>query len=206
MIKIRARIEVGSMRAGTPPLGYANHILSFNVERARGRVSTFSASLKVEHRDVSGTMQGDDIKIYAGTSSGMPLIYTGIVKAANMGPCREDPGFVILNLSGEDVLGTLNGKKFTRRCRSSKGVWVSIESLVRPGLRSGQFQYQPGEPSLTTVGSDATNIGAPTQTKQLPNPSNRAEKPPGNPDYNPEVSLSATFVEKAKEDGTAEVV
>ena len=49
MVKVRARIEIGSLRAGTPPLGYANHILSFNVDKSRGKISTFSASLKVKH-------------------------------------------------------------------------------------------------------------------------------------------------------------
>ena len=197
MVKIRAKIEIGNMTAGTPPLGYANHILSFNVERARNRPSTFSASLKVKHADVSGTMQGDNIKIYAGANtSGPPLIYTGIVKSANIGPCREDPGFVILNIAGEDILGTLQGKKFTRRCRSSKGVWVSIEGIVRPGLRSGGFNYVPGEPMITTIGGSPSEVGIPVQTKQIPNPSNRSEKLPRGANIVTEASLTVSHYSK----------
>ena len=196
MVKVRARIEIGSLRAGTPPLGYANHILSFNVDKSRGKISTFSASLKVKHQDVSGTIQGDYIKIYAGTSSSMPKIYTGIVKTATIGPCREDPGFVILNIGGEDVMSILNGKKFTRRCRSSKGVWVSIESIVRPGLRSGHFQYVPGEPWMETTGADVSKVGQPTQTAQIPNISKNNEKAPPNQSQEKEVAIDITYISK----------
>jgi len=195
MIKIRAKIVIGSLIAGTPPLGYANHILSFNVDKSRAKSSTFSASLKVKHSDVTGTIQGSDIQISSGTSSNMPLIYTGIVKAANMGPCREDPGFVILNISGEDILSRLRGKKFTRRCRSSKGTWVSIESLVRPGIRSAGFQFIQGKPWLEGTGGDLTNVGQPVQTKQIPNPSKQSEKINTSKDPEPEIGLSIVFVD-----------
>lgn len=190
MIKIRARVDIGSLTAGTPPLGLSNHILSFNVDKARGRISTFSASLKVRAEQVSGSISGSDIKIYAGTSSSMPLIYTGIVRTANIGPCREDPEFVILNISGEDVLARLNGKKFTRRCRSSKGLWVGIESVVRPGLRSSQFQYVPGEPWINTIGTDIDTIGPPTQTRSISSPEQTSESPPGSPNRDQGVAIS----------------
>ena len=194
MVKVRAMIVIGNLRAGTPPLGYANHILSFSVERARGRVSTFSASLKVKHQDVSGTIQGDSIEIHAGTTGGMPLIYTGIVKTANVGPCREDPGFVILNIGGEDVLSRLNGKKFSRRCRSSKGVWTSIEGLVRPGLRSGRFQYVPGEPWLETTGADMKKVGQTVQTKQLVDQGKTTEKQTPTQHQQEEATIDVTYI------------
>jgi hypothetical protein len=196
MVKVRARIQIGSMSAATPPIAGTggNHILSFGVERARGRISTFNASLKVKHGDVSGTIQGDSVKIYAGTTGGMPLIYTGIVKTANVGPCREDPGFVILNISGEDVLTKLNGKKFTRRCRSSKGVWISIEGIVRPGIRSGRFQYQPGEPWMDTTGGDLKNIGQPVQTKQLVDQGKTTETQPPTQHQQEEAVIDVTYV------------
>lgn len=190
LIKIRAKIEIGSLTAGTPPLGYSNHILSFNVDKTRGKPSNFSASLKVKHADVSGTISGDYIKIYAGTDSSMPQIYTGIVKTVNMTPCREDPGFVILNLSGEDVLSRLQGKKFTRRCRSSRGVWVGIEGVARPGFRSGYINYVPGQPSINTTGSELTKTGAVNKTENLANPGLRTEKAPSNTEGKKEVSLT----------------
>lgn len=199
MIKIRARIEIGNLIAGTPPLGYPNHILSFNVDKGRGKISNFSVSLKVKHEDVYGTIQGDNVKIYAGTVNDMPLIYTGIVKAANMGPCREDPGFVILNISGEDILSKLSGKKFTRRCRSSKGVWVSIEGLARPGFRSGGFQMQQKEAWLASTGADVTKIGPETKTNQIPNPSKETEKVNTSQPPPEEVSMSITHVETPSE-------
>lgn len=193
LIKIRARITIGALVAGTPPLGYANHILSFNVDKSRGKPSSFSASIKVKHEDVSGTITGDNITIEAGTSTSMPLIYTGIVKTVNMSPCREDPGFVILNLSGEDVLSRLQGKKFTRRCRSSRGMWVSIESIVRPGLRSGGFQYMPGEAYLDTIGASVNELPEVTKTVNIPDAKKTAEKPPENKEGDGEVSLEIQF-------------
>ena len=198
MIRVRAMIEIGNLRAGTPPLGYDNHVLTFNVDRARGRVATFNASLKVKHDDVRGTIQGSEIKIYAGTVSDMPKIYTGTVKTANMGPCREDPGYVILNISGEDILSKLNGKKFTRRCRSSRGVWVSIQGLVRPGLRSGQFQYIPGKKWLGSTGADVDKVGPPVDAKQLGHPGKQAEKVSTSEGPPQEVHLQVQFVDRGR--------
>jgi hypothetical protein len=195
LIRIRAKIEIGSLDAGTPPLGYDNHILSFNVDMNRGKPSTFNASLKVKHSDVSGTITGDYIRIYSGTSSDMPLIYTGIVKAVNMTPCREDPGFVILNLSGEDILSRLQGKKFTRRCRSSRGLWVGIEGVARPGLRSGEFEYVANQPWIGTVGADVTEVGSVTKTKNIPSFKETAENVPMDTEGIKEASLDIEPVE-----------
>jgi hypothetical protein len=50
---------------------------------------------------------------------------------------------VILNISGNDVLSRLQNKKYTRRCRSTKGVWISIDSVTRQGLRDGKLTYEP---------------------------------------------------------------
>jgi hypothetical protein len=148
MVKIRAEIGIGSLRAGTPPLGHSNHILSFNVDKNRGQISTFSASLKVKHGEVSANLVGDSIQISAGENSPSNRIFTGIIRSANITPCRDDPAFVILNVSGNDVLSRLEGKKYTRRCRSTKGTWVAINGVTRPGLRSGKLAYVPLEPGV----------------------------------------------------------
>jgi len=200
MVKVRAEITLGDLVAITPTRD-GNHILSFNVERNRGQISTFNASIKAKSGEIRGTFSGSTIVIRAGTARGMATIFTGIVKSVNIGPCREDPGFIILNISGTDIMGTLEGKKFTRRCRSSKGVWVSIEGIVRPGLRSGRFQYVPGEPSLTTVGSDITQIGQITQTRQIPNPGNKTEKLAKSQHSPSEVSLFVAHVTSSTEGG-----
>jgi len=142
MVKIRALIQMGSVYAGTPPLGYDNHILSFNVDKARGQPSNFSASIKMLRTDISGGfVDNAEIKIWAGEGSPSNLIFTGVIKTATVSPNRDDPEFVILNLNGTDRLINLANKKYTRRCRSTKGVWVSIDSVSRPGLKSGKLTY-----------------------------------------------------------------
>ena len=152
MIKIRAEISIGSLYAGTPPLGHPNHILSFNVDKTRGQISTFSVSLKVKHGEVSANIVGDSIKISVGENTASNRIFTGMIRSANITPCRDDPLFVILNVSGNDVLSRLDGKKYTRRCRSTKGTWVAINSVNRPGLRTGRMAYISSEPSVSTGG------------------------------------------------------
>jgi len=134
-VEIRAQITIGNLTVRTP------YIQSFNVRKARGQVSSFDASLKVEYEKMQGSGVGGDIVIKAGTSSTIKKIFTGIIKKATISPCWNDPGFVFLNVNGIDALGMLQGKKYSRRCRATKGVWVSIDSVVRSGLRDGKFAY-----------------------------------------------------------------
>ena len=196
MVKIMARVTIGTgIVADTPYFSsVTNQILSFNVDKNRGKPGTFSASLKVLSGQVVGTIQGDTIVIEAGTDAGMPTIFTGYVKGVNISPCREDPSYVILNLTGEDALGRLAGKKFTRRCRSSRGVWVSIEAIARPGLRSGGFQYVKNDAWLDSIGSSVNELPDVIKTNNIPDPKKTSEKPPMNKEPDGEVSLSATFV------------
>jgi len=159
MVKVRAIINIGAgnLTAGTPPLGYSNHILSFNVDKARGQISSFSASLKVRRDEVSGGLLDDaSVTIYAGTQSTYSnnKIFTGAIRTATVTPNRDDPEYVILNISGNDILSRLNGKKYTRRCRSSKGVWVSIDNVSRVGLRDGTLTYEPTEPYIGVWGGE----------------------------------------------------
>lgn len=134
MVKIRAKISIGYFSVETP------FILSFNVRKARGQVSTFDASIKV----LAGTsnLVGGPIEIEAGTEGNEKLIFTGTVKKATISPCYDDPQYVIINTNGEDILGFLVGKKFTRRCKASKSSWVSITGVTRKGLKSGKFTYK----------------------------------------------------------------
>jgi len=158
IVKVRAIINIGegNLMAGTPPLLYNNQILSFNVDKARGQISSFSASLKVRRDEITGGLLDDaSVTIYAGTDQtySSNKIFTGAIKTATVTPNRDDPEYVILNISGNDVLSRLNGKKFTRRCRSSKGVWVSIDS-ARPGLRDGKLTYEPTKPYIGVWGGE----------------------------------------------------
>ena len=134
MTKIRAKIQIGSVSIVTP------YILSFNVTKTRGAVSTFSASLKVEASDMANNLSGKAITIAAGEDSANTLIFTGMVKKATISPCWDDPSYVLLSISGEDILSYLKGKKYTRRCRSSKSSWTSITGVTRRGLKSSKFK------------------------------------------------------------------
>jgi hypothetical protein len=170
MIKVRAEINIGegNLVAGTPPLGHANHILSFNVDKARGQISSFSASLKVRRDEVTGGLLDDaSVSIWAGTDStyNSNKIFTGVIRTATVSPNRDDPAFVILNISGNDVLSRLNGKKFTRRCRSTKGVWVSIDSISREGLRDQQLSYEPTKKYIGVWGGELVKEDKLTSTR-----------------------------------------
>lgn len=135
-VKVRAKITVGDLTVETP------FIQSFTVNRRRGQSSTFDASMKVSHTEVSSSITGDNVKIFAGEDVAGELIFTGVVRQAKISPCYDDPKYVILSVSGTDTMGLLQGKKFTRRCRSTKTAWVSIQGVVRKGLKSGKFAYQ----------------------------------------------------------------
>jgi hypothetical protein len=136
-IECRATVSVGGLSVSTP------FVQSFSVRKQRGQISTFDASLKVSHSEVNSAITGDSVKIYAGSlDTGTPLIFTGIVRQAKISPCFDDPKYVILSISGADVLSLLNGKKYTRRCRSSKAAWAAITSVARKGLKSGKFAYK----------------------------------------------------------------
>jgi hypothetical protein len=153
MVKVRAIIKIGNISAITPYQDSNYYILSFNVDKARGQISSFSASLKIKSGSLSGRIVGDGIEISAGRGQGVEKIFTGIVRTASISPCREDPGYVILNLSGNDILSRLQGKKYTRRCRSTKGAWFGIEGVARPGLRSGKLTFTAREPNVITTGA-----------------------------------------------------
>lgn len=167
-IKIRAKIEIGSLTVETP------YILSFNVNKQRGSLSSFSAKLKVSHSTVNGPISGSEIKIYAGSSENMKLIFTGIVENMQITPVFDDPAYVNLNLSGNDVRRLLNGKKFTRRCRSTKSTWVSIEGVVRETLKSGKFKYVKQNYFDATDGdvnsSSIIRTAVPSSPKEVPLP------------------------------------
>ena len=151
MVKIRARISLGSGAGGVvvetpgPRLTEGTvdgMIISFNVHKERAKSSTFSASLKVKYDVLNGNTIGD-VHIEAGTESGgINTIFRGIVKNAKIAPCNDDPSYVMLSVSGSDILSKLEGMKFTRRRRGTRVAWVSIDSPVRSGLRSGKFKYK----------------------------------------------------------------
>ena len=136
LVKIRATITIGDLVVKTP------YIQSFNVKKNRGQVSTFDASLKINQLEVNSANTIGTVTIEAGELGNEIKIFTGITKRVSISPCWDDPGYVLFNISGTDILGSLGGKKYTRRARSSQKSWVSINSVVRPGLRDGALDYQ----------------------------------------------------------------
>jgi len=169
MVKIRAQVTLGSLTAVTPSgnMTSNNIIMSFNVDRQRGQISSFSTSLKVMSKEVTGNILGSEVVIRAGRDSPSNLIFTGICRSANITPCRDDPIFVILNVSGNDILSRLDGKKYTRRCRSTRGTWVSINSVTRPGLRAGKLVYTAIDPTIEPMGGDVEKKNNVTSTRAL---------------------------------------
>jgi len=194
MVKIRASITLGNLIAVTPSAAMAsdNIIMSFNVDRSRGQISTFSASMKVRAGTV-GNIFGKQVVIRAGQDSPANLIFTGICRTANITPCRDDPIFVILSISGNDILSRLDGKKYTRRCRSTRGTWVAINSVTRPGLRTGKLAYTPEDPTIETGGGDVLKKGEVTSTRAQNQPNVDRIKDQGK---KPGVIMQVNFVEQ----------
>ena len=180
MVKIRAQIKIGSLEVNTP------YILSFNVTKTRGTMSTFSASLKVDEGSIRNNLSGSSIQISAGEDKPKNLIFTGIVKKATLSPCWDDPSYVLLNISGEDALSLLRGKKYTRRCRGTQSSWVSITGVTRRGLKSGKFKANREESfSINGAELEENSKVIKNSTKELDNKMSNAptsgERHPGIP-------------------------
>ncbi len=136
IVKVRAKITIGATLTVVTP-----YIQSFNVRKARGTPSTFDASLKIPKNSFTSSNIGGDVVIQAGKNGSLKKIFTGILKKATFSPCWADPGYIFFNISGVDAMSLLQGKKYTRRCRGSLTAWVSIDSVVRAGLRTGKLNY-----------------------------------------------------------------
>jgi len=116
-IKIRAEIRVGDVTIVTP------YIRSFSVTRARRQgggappCAQFTATVKIP-AGTSFDRIGNEVGIWAGRDGEENKIFTGYVHKITINPCREDASFIIINLSGRDILYRLEGQKFTRRVKS----------------------------------------------------------------------------------------
>jgi len=141
LIKVRASVVFGSVTVKTP------FVLSFNVMKVRNKICTFSASLKVEKNSLGSSNSGM-VKISAGEDH-PKIIFTGILRHMSVAPCWDDPGYVVVNISGEDATSLLRGKSFSRRARGTKSVWATIDSVNRTGLRDGKWAYETGTVTLS---------------------------------------------------------
>lgn len=149
--KIRAKITFGNFTVETP------YILSFNVRKSRGQISTFDATLKID--DSTGNLVGDEVEIHAGEDSPSIKIFTGIVKKAQLSPCFDDPHYSFLSISGEDVLSLLRNRKYSRRVKATKACWASINGVTRQGHKSGKFKYVKEELLFTTDDDVKKSLG-----------------------------------------------
>lgn len=158
LVKVRAEVSLGTTIIKTP------YVLSFNVRKARNQVTTCDVSLKMDKTEISSTSTGL-LSIKAGVLGDLKSIFTGPLKNISMAPCWDDPGFVVVNVSAEDITSTLRGKTYTRRARGTKSVWTTIESAVRPGLRGGKWQYETGilsiSPDVMISNNTQNSTGAP---------------------------------------------
>ena len=173
-VPVRATVTVGGLVVSTP------YVQSFTVSKTRGQISTCDLSLKVKFDELSTT---GGITIEAGTKGNLKTIFKGVVKKATVSPCWDDPSYVIINISGMDVLYKLEGKKYTRRCRTHQSSWVAINSVVRPGLRSGKFQ-----PDFDVIITNSDSVIQKQEKTKAPPPVN------GSTMFNSENKLSC-FVE-----------
>jgi len=158
-VKIRAKITIGRnliVETG----GSSADIMSFSVTKSRSSGNSFSASVKVESGVIAGPLSGSNITIEAGEDSPSNTVFVGIIKSAKISPCFDDPKYVILGLSGTDVMTFLEGKKYTRRCRGTKSVWYTINSVVRKTLKSGKFERRKAEMFAITNGELPTDANA----------------------------------------------
>jgi len=118
-IKIRAEIKIGEVSIVTP------YIMSFNVTRARRQdggappCAQFTATIKIS-AGTSFDGIGSKVEIIAGREGKERKIFTGYVHKITINPCREDASFIIISLSGRDVLYRLEGQKFTRRVKANQ--------------------------------------------------------------------------------------
>lgn len=168
VVPVRATVELNGLKIKTP------YVLSFSVRKARGQVSTFDASLKVSHDDMNGFVAGGNVVISAGVKGSEKKIFTGIVTQAKIEPCHDDPIYVILSISGKDVLMLLEGKKFTRRCRATKGAFCTITGVGRRGLKSGKWAFDLNTITMDTgrpaeLGKTGTSISMPSAAKVVTN-------------------------------------
>ena len=142
VVNIRAKVdfEDTNFSVVTP------YIQSFNVTKTRNAISTFTLSVKVEAahlKDVSG-----ELTIYAGERGKTKKIFTGFVKKVVPSPVWDDPKYLMLNITGTDILYRLENKKVTRRQLDSDTSWAMITE-VRSGNKSSMLKFAPNEESMT---------------------------------------------------------
>lgn len=153
--KIRARVKINDYIIETP------YVKSISVNKSRSsNIGTFSATIELPVNVNIGTTSGQ-VEIYAGTKNNYlkRRIFTGVIRQVVANPCPGKPNYMLLNISGRDMMYKLENKKFSRRIKSDgPGVFVVIEGSrgARPSsvwsidkrIRSGSNKYTGDSPAL----------------------------------------------------------
>ncbi len=148
-VKIRASVQLGTLNVETP------YVLSFNVTKERNKKSTFTASLKIKEEEL-GSLIGDTITISAGEVT-PKLIFTGYILLSSPSPCWDDPKYIVLNISGADILYILENEQFTRMSTYSEDSWAIITGINRKSAKSPQFQLIRSQVKMPTDGDNAAD-------------------------------------------------
>ena len=148
-VPIRASIFFGSIEVKTP------YILSFSVNKKRNSKSTFQASVKLHGDELEG-ITDNEIEIYAGEYGNEKKIFTGFILSATPSPVWDDPKYIVLNISGADILHRLDGQKFTRRQIGSENKWAVINGVAKKAQKPGMFRVVNHDVVLPTDGGFAT--------------------------------------------------
>jgi len=147
---IRATITLGTISVETP------YVLSFSVNKVRNGKSTFSASLKVDARELKH-LTDNKVVIYAGTKNHQNKIFTGYILNSTPSPCWDDPKYVVLNISGSDILYRLENERYTRRQTSASSRWAIITGVQRKAPKGSKFKLVKENVLLPTDGDIATD-------------------------------------------------
>jgi hypothetical protein len=136
--QIRAIIEIANLFTVETP-----YVRSFNISKQRGNIiSTFSATIEIlvsdllEVVDQSLDLAGRTLTITAGLRDQEELLFTGEIRSVQVNPSWEKPEYFILNIGGRDVMGRLEGKRYSRRVKwDSAGVWAKITNVRTVRMR-----------------------------------------------------------------------
>jgi hypothetical protein len=130
--KVRAIIRFGSLSFETP------FVKSFNVNRSRSSLAaTFSASIEMPS-ELPAFPVNQEIIIEAGTQGNERQIFIGRVESITVNPSFERADSYVVNLSGRDRLGDLEGRNISRRQRTrGQSTFAAITGVTRKAPERG---------------------------------------------------------------------
>lgn len=151
-IPAKCEVAIGDLIIQTP------FVLSAGVKRARGQVSKASVSLRLDdstERAAAG-LGGKGIIIRFMSQN----VFTGIITNINSAASGNCAGEVILNITAEDILYKLRGKRFTRRQKLNGlgplAMITGIDERTFPGFNDPPSLYDVDR-TLSPINVPATS-------------------------------------------------